>query len=788
MTVIENRLGRPLPPETEKVLETMFSSYSQVIVTYEFKSGFSGSCVFLVYPIREDNHSELPSVVKVDDKDRIKQEWDAYQGCIQYRLPSVATISGEPIDPDDCLKGSLRYPLAGDGAFDVLSLYAYYEQASIEDIDYVLKERLFKSLAKIWEQKKFQRAFHLHTAYDSFLHPNLVIETSAEPTQGIPRQIDPSNVRGQKQPFHLEELVQLSGFQVMRILPESRSIILDIPPEQPGAYRLQVRSIPDITVYKVGEAIEALNGCVKQTRYSALQEEVVKIVGSSVDVTADSLPVPNHDALPNPLVALPELLNQPIAVYTACIHADLHLENVLVEPKSRSIHLIDFVNAREDHILRDFLNLELAIVTRLIPGALDKAGFPPKKIISFYERLHCALCYPHQISPPAGLEKPFATLLPLREAAAHHLCHQAEWREYYVGLVFYLLGSLRYNDLNDIPGAKQVAFWAAATSLKLSKTETACAEFLTGPDAATLSSPPDQHKRESEKEEQVTMAHHQDNRSGGVYFEGSGNVKVKGDVIGGNQTKTTFHGPVSGPIHTGSGDINISNRQERAVDRPGFEHLRLDTAIPSKVYNAQPFDIAVAMRQLTAPVLTVDELHRLKPGSLQPSWPSDSSSIQLRVEINAPDCDFSGADSYNFQLYQGQNSPVYYCKLIPRSLGEISLIFSVFQGAFWIGSARISTLVQDKIVGNVQTIVSSYAIEQRNLLHQILVKYFNDSELNNLSFKLGVEYEMLSGRTKQDKARELITFLERRNRVSELIHASYQLRPNAPWWNTLEKI
>lgn len=56
-----------------------------------------------------------------------------------------------------------------------------------------------------------------------------------------------------------------------------------------------------------------------------------------------------------------------------------------------------------------------------------------------------------------------------------------------------------------------------------------------------------------------------DNRSGGVYFEGGGPVQIQGDVVSGDQTKsvheTHFHGHVTGPVHTGSGDIRVGSMQ-----------------------------------------------------------------------------------------------------------------------------------------------------------------------------------------------------------------------------------
>ena len=56
-----------------------------------------------------------------------------------------------------------------------------------------------------------------------------------------------------------------------------------------------------------------------------------------------------------------------------------------------------------------------------------------------------------------------------------------------------------------------------------------------------------------------------DNRSGGVYFKGEGTVHIRRDVVGGDQTRIThethFYGPVTMPVHTGSGDVKIDTNQ-----------------------------------------------------------------------------------------------------------------------------------------------------------------------------------------------------------------------------------
>ena len=64
-------------------------------------------------------------------------------------------------------------------------------------------------------------------------------------------------------------------------------------------------------------------------------------------------------------------------------------------------------------------------------------------------------------------------------------------------------------------------------------------------------------------------------------------------------------------------------------------------------------------------------------------------------------------------------------------------------------------------------------------LRQLLTTHFNESELRDLCFDLRVDYDSLPGEGKGDKARELVAYLERRGRTSELLDACLRLRPNA---------
>jgi len=543
---IINRTTGDLPAYVEKVLAAMFAGYAQVTVKSEFHKGFSGSRVFLIRPVKVDG-GELPAVVKIDHAARIQQEWRAYESYIQNRLPNIADIRGEPTYLPGSEWGGVCYPLVGAGTFDISSLHDYLQAAGIEDIRYTLEARLCKSLGVLWSQtRKVQPDLHLQTHYDSFLPMNLEIELINLPLGAQTYWLHPTTVKSRA--LQIGEYVQLAGFQVVKVVAHSQKLSLDMPSETAAAYRMSLYPI-DAAAYEVGDVIhQPLTGIVRQTRREQLREQVAAAVGFTVEDTAVTLPLSNGRPLPNPLHALPHLLNHSFDAYVAYIHGDLNLENVLVEQDSRTAYLIDFAQSRPDHVLRDLLHLETAVITKLLAPALQKNGQAPEAIGAFYEALHCAVLQPAQAMPPAGLEKPFAILQIIRQTAHHYLYKSDDWAEYFYGLCLYLLGSLRYPDLDKIPGAKAVAFWGTAVTLN----------FLQAP----LPCPPAQPPVPSPELSRPTS---------------------RPDKVANVSTETHFHGPVTGPVHTGSGNINITNppRPEIKVRQgdmfaayeKGLEHL-----------------------------------------------------------------------------------------------------------------------------------------------------------------------------------------------------------------------
>jgi hypothetical protein len=109
------------------------------------------------------------------------------------------------------------------------------------------------------------------------------------------------------------------------------------------------------------------------------------------------------------------------------------------------------------------------------------------------------------------------------------------------------------------------------------------------------------------------------------------------------------------------------------------------------------------------------------------------------------------------------------------------------------GQVRIRNRIYKEALRIHNNAVVELAVEQKpeqiNLdkLRQILTTYFDESELRDLYFDLGIEYGSLQGESTRDKARELISYLKRRGRIFELLEIGKQQRPGIHWNDTIQE-
>ena len=73
------------------------------------------------------------------------------------------------------------------------------------------------------------------------------------------------------------------------------------------------------------------------------------------------------------------------------------------------------------------------------------------------------------------------------------------------------------------------------------------------------------------------------------------------------------------------------------------------------------------------------------------------------------------------------------------------------------------------------------ALRQRARLRQTLATRFNLGELRTLCFDLGIDYDDLPAEGKANKARELVAYLERHQRLQDLVALGQHRRPDIDW-------
>jgi len=131
--------------------------------------------------------------------------------------------------------------------------------------------------------------------------------------------------------------------------------------------------------------------------------------------------------------------------------------------------LIDFAEARQDYVLHDFLRLETEVMTHVVAEIIRRYDLPPAlTIYNFYVQLYWAMQRDNPAIPPlphADLARPFVILVAIRQVARRYLFNFDDFNEYYEGLIMYLMGALKFRNLDSL--TKQIAFWGAATIQQL---------------------------------------------------------------------------------------------------------------------------------------------------------------------------------------------------------------------------------------------------------------------------------------------------------------------------------
>lgn len=467
-----------LPENGVDILQTLFAAHRHIIVKKEFTGNFSGSRVFLVQPIT-DHGAEYPVVVKFAAVSLVEREWHAYQR-IDRMLYGMAKIQGKVL-PSDGDWAALSYPLQGGGTFAITNLYDHCQNCHIHEIAPTFR-RVFKTLENIHNQSRAATGFFWRASYDPILPVNLLIAAGNPPLDAPVHILSESTVRVQNvQPG---DWTELRGFIITKVDLRDHTLTLNLPyrMEHPDSFCVRLRNTENPEIYHEHQIVSSLIGQIAATRQSQLQDYLRSLVGAEVTMTTPSFNI-DGVSLPNPFLKVETILNQYRDVRTALIHGDLNLYNILVDVDTGHISLIDVAEAREDHILHDFLRMETEIVTKLLADALYAQSLPAARtLFEFYQALHCATFDPHTLRnqhAPSGLELPFEAIRSVRQVAARHF-YSDDPTEYYQGLLLYLVGALKFGNLDrhsTAPFPKMAALWGAASVAWLLESASVCEPF-----------------------------------------------------------------------------------------------------------------------------------------------------------------------------------------------------------------------------------------------------------------------------------------------------------------------
>lgn len=464
---IENPARLALAPGVVQVLQEMFAGYQKIVLIKEFGNGLSGGRVIEVRPIKANGAPELPTVVKLAAVSSIQKEWQAYREHLQNRLPQIPQVQARPVILPKVGWGGLRYTLLGDGSCEVVGLRDYVRQAETtpQQIDQACA-RLFKIMHNIWGFHQLVEDFAWQPSYDPILPVNLLIQTPVRTVNAQPAEISPAHLP--LPPLLPGESVRVSGFALHKVDPALQTATLKASTLHPYAIRCQSAGIARLAGLSAGQIVDPFEGEVVETRSGRLYQEVQRAFTTRFDPRATTLPLAGVHTLPNPLQAWPDVLHRRSPAHIAAIHGDFNLENILIEPETGAIGVVDFAEAREDHVLHDLLRLETEVLTHLLPEIIHKQQLPLASTLAYlYWHLHAAPVTPASNPPPLphpDLLKPWVMLRSIRQAARRYWVDRSDSREHYAGLLLYLLGALKFKNLNtppEQPLPKQAAFLGA---------------------------------------------------------------------------------------------------------------------------------------------------------------------------------------------------------------------------------------------------------------------------------------------------------------------------------------
>jgi DNA-binding PadR family transcriptional regulator len=158
--------------------------------------------------------------------------------------------------------------------------------------------------------------------------------------------------------------------------------------------------------------------------------------------------------------------------------------------------------------------------------------------------------------------------------------------------------------------------------------------------------------------------------------------------------------------------------------------LRLDTAVPSKVFINRTFELATKVSPASFDTLKEEGLDLVKSADADVFWQKGQTGLLLRVRIQSPDCIIHGEHEVKLFLKRKNASPTFYFQLTPKISGQLSILVQLFQETYFMGNIRVATVVIEPEVYTTQNLSGKKGAKQksRNKASITCAQLFDDND------------------------------------------------------------
>lgn len=455
--------------------------------THLYSGGYSSALVRCV--IDRNDLAQSQFVLKTNRSDVIDNEAQRLNRFKDHFQTIVIHVIAGPFYSTDQIYAGIIYEHCPSKSFYERMVVIDRMSDTCEQIDEISKSlKSFHSAIHplLRRSARTRPGISIATVFDTTLFPNITLKYT--PVSSTPKSIFSPKTEIDLANLELDNIVEIRDLEVIRVDPKQGALILNVTNEIEFAHsscRIQLVLPAEIaSIYRIGDKISSVRATVVDTRKNMILDRIISVPAlKSVSWSAESCEIDlsgQISTVKNPLPVLEQFYESKRSLQIGIIHGDLNLGNIMIDEHGHFVGLIDCALAREDYVVHEFLKQEESFLNFLIDKFRRRFQNRDsvKLFLKFYHSVHLRQCHGQNYSRqlPRELHWLHEAFFLNRQQALQYLDDRQDMKEYYEGVLLYLIGSLRYPHLDKY--ARFFTFIAASSIAQILTTES-CTIFST---------------------------------------------------------------------------------------------------------------------------------------------------------------------------------------------------------------------------------------------------------------------------------------------------------------------